>query len=97
MPAIDNTSLRRFLKRKEEIPSGVESRCVASLDYVPAEAGGLEGDLIVQFVGPPGGGSGVWKYHNVPLNVYIDFAGATSLGQYFNLYIKDQYSYERVG
>ncbi len=97
MPAIDNISLRRLLKRKEEIPSGVESRCVASLDYEPMSEGALEGDLIVQFVGPPHGGTGVYKYHNVPLNVYIDFAGATSQGQYFNLYIKDQYSYERVG
>jgi len=95
VPAIDNTTLRRLLKRKEEIPSGVESRCVAQLDFEPGETGVI-GDLIVTFVGPPNGGVGIYKYHEVPLNVYVDFAGASSQGRYFNLYIKDQYSYERV-
>lgn len=97
MPKLDNTTLRRLLQRKKEIPSGVESRCVASLDYEPFEEGGLSGDLIVTFVGPPEGGVGTYKYHDVPLNVYVDFSEAFSMGQYFNLYIRNQYAYERVG
>lgn len=97
MPRIDNTTLRRLLLRKKEIPLGSESRCVAKLDFEPLAEGALAGDLIVTFVGPPEGGVGVYKYMDVPLNVYVDFAGAASLGQYFNLYIRNQYAYERIG
>ena len=96
MSTIDNTTLRRLLNRREEIPSGVESRCVASLDFIPDELDPLIGDLIVEFVGPPNGGVGTYKYQNVPLNVYVDFSGAESQGRYFNLYIRDQFAYERV-
>lgn len=70
---------------------------MATLDFQPAEEGGLQGDLTVTFVGPPNGGYGVYKYKDVPLNVYVDFAGASSQGQYFNLYIKNQFAYERIG
>jgi hypothetical protein len=97
MPTLDNTTLRRLLQRKKEIPSGFESRCVASLDYEPFSEGALSGSLTVTFVGPPGGGRGTYRYKDVPLDVYVDFAGATSQGQYFNLYIRNQYAYERVG
>jgi KTSC domain len=96
MPKIDNTTLRRLLQRKKEIPTGVESRCVASLDYEPFVEGGTTGDMTVTFVGPPNGGYGTYKYKDVPLNVYVDFAGAASQGQYFNLYIKNQFAYERI-
>lgn len=86
MPAIDNTTLRRLLQRKSEIPAGVESRCVATYDY------DLESnELTVVFQA-----RGTYKYRNFPLAEFVDFANSFSLGQYFNLYIRDQYSFERL-
>jgi hypothetical protein len=39
---------------------------------------------------------GTYRYFNFSLAEYINFAEASSRGQYFNLYIRDQYPYERV-
>lgn len=66
------------------------SRCVRSLDFQLTDESG-RGDLQVEFMQ-----RGTYVYHNCPLDVYTDFATAGSQGQYFNLYIKDQYEYERI-
>ena len=86
MPIVDNTTLRRLLNRKSEIPSGVESVCVDKLDYDLEE-----NTLTVQFHE-----RGTYEYYHVPLPVYVDFSQASSQGRYFNLYIRDNYSYTRI-
>lgn len=83
-------SLRRVLD-----PSKT-SRCVSSINYVPNEGDLSSGDLDVTFVGPPHGGAGTWRYFEVPINEYELFRDAASQGTYFNLYIRDQYSNERI-
>jgi hypothetical protein len=65
----------------------VESECVASLAYDVTS-----NELTVEF-----NQRGTYKYSDVPLDEYANFQGADSKGAYFNLYIRDQYSYERVG
>lgn len=88
---------RSFPQRKiapNRIGSG-NSTCVASLKFDPDEDLAT-GDLTVEFVGPPSGGQGTYTYHNVPYEEYINFSQAASLGTYFNLYIKDQFSYDRT-
>jgi|HubBroStandDraft_3_1064219.scaffolds.fasta_scaffold79655_2 hypothetical protein len=66
------------------------SRCVRSLDFQLTDESG-RGDLQVDFMQ-----RGSYVYHDVPLDTYVDFAQAGSQGQYFNLYIRDQYDYERI-
>ena len=67
------------------------SRCVRSLDFQLTDESG-RGDLTVEFMA-----RGTYIYHDVELDLYVDFATAGSQGQYFNLYIRDQgYSYERI-
>ena len=67
------------------------SRCVRSLDFQLTDESG-RGDLTVEFMA-----RGTYVYHEVQLDVYVDFATAGSQGQYFNLYIRDQgYDYERI-
>ena len=66
------------------------SRCVRSLDFQLTDESG-RGDLTVEFMQ-----RGTYIYHDCPLDAYVDFAGAGSQGQYFNLYIRDQYQYERI-
>lgn len=73
-----------------------ESRAIADLDWTPGEFDVSVGDLDVTFVGPPGGGAGTWRYSDVPIGEYESFRDAASRGTYFNLYIRDQYSNERI-
>lgn len=40
---------------------------------------------------------GTYRYANFSLAEFTNFAQAGSLGTYFNLYIRDQYEYERIG
>lgn len=94
MPRIDNNTLRQLLNKKH--PPTVESRCIASFDFQQVEEGALEGDLVISFVGPPSGGAGTYQYHDIPLSLYTDFAEASSQGTYFNLYIRDNYSFDRI-
>ena len=43
-------------------------------------------------------GSGrVYQYYGIPDRLHVEFMQATSKGQFFNLCIKDQYSYSQVG
>jgi hypothetical protein len=88
MPAVDTYTLRRLLNRKKEIPQGVESRCINSIDYDYEQS-----KLTINFVE-----RGTYEYYNVPLDVYVDLAEASSQGQYFNLYIRNAgYSFSRIG
>lgn len=82
-------SLRRVLQPRE-------SRAIADLVFTPSEFDLSMGDLDVTFVGPPGGGAGTWRYAEVPISEYESFRDAASQGTYFNLYIRDQYSNERI-
>lgn len=82
-------SLRKVLQPRE-------SRCVADLTFTPSEMDISVGDMDVTFVGPPNGGPGTWRYFDVPVDEYENFKDAASRGTYFNLYIRDQYSNERI-
>lgn len=92
MPIVDAYTMGILLERGSHrdlsIPKnvGLESRCVQSTDYNPET-----NDLTVVFVE-----RGTYLYHNVPVDVYAQFATAESQGRYFNLYIREQYDYERV-
>ena len=83
------SSLRKVLEPRE-------SRCVSDLNFIPSEFDLSVGDLDVTFVGPPYGGAGTWRYQDVPVGEYENFRDAASQGTYFNLYIRDQYSNERI-
>ena len=39
----------------------------------------------------------VYQYYGVPKNMHSQFMTAPSKGQFFNVYIKNQYPYSRVG
>ena len=82
-------SLRKVLTPRE-------SRAIADLVFTPSEMDLSMGDLDVIFVGPPSGGAGTWRYSEVPVGEYENFRDAESRGTYFNLYIRDQYSNERI-
>jgi len=82
-------SLRRVLQPKE-------SRAIADIVFIPTDADIAMGEMDVIFVGPPSGGAGTWRYSEVPIDEYENFRDAASRGTYFNLYIRDQYSNERV-
>lgn len=94
MPRLDSVTLLRILEVTKKSGNAYgdlnASRCVASLDYSLEDESG-RGDLTINFVN-----RGSYIYHEVPLDVYVDLAGAGSQGQYFNLYIRDNYSYERI-
>lgn len=63
-----------------------ESACVADISYDPESQ-----DMTVEFQQ-----RGSYVYHDVPLDVYVDFQSAGSQGTYFNLYIRLKFSYERI-
>lgn len=91
MPVIDARTLLSLLERNP-LAGTVESRCVQSFDYDLVTQ-----TLTVSFPGVNGtGGRGTWEYLNFPLDEFVQFAGSFSLGQYFNLYIKDRYQTRRV-
>ena len=39
----------------------------------------------------------IYQYYGVPKNMHNQFMVAPSKGQFFNIYIKNQYPYSRVG
>lgn len=97
MPIISTYTLRRLLENIPKTPTkhsylGLESTCVNTLDWVPTVEEGISGDLTVVFHK-----RGTYVYHDVPLDTFVDFSMAESQGQFFNLYIKDHYSYDRTG
>lgn len=62
------------------------STCVADVNYNP-----ITQEMVIVFQQ-----RGTYKYHDVPLDTYVDFESAGSRGTYFNLYIRPQFSYERI-
>jgi hypothetical protein len=67
--------------------SQTESTCVANVEYDPTTQ-----DMTIAFIK-----RGTYKYFEVPIDTYVDFETAGSQGKYFNLYIRDRYTFERVG
>lgn len=86
MPNISPLTLNKLLKFKMFGKGQTESTCVADVEYNP-----LTREMTVQFVE-----RGTYKYKEVPIDEYVDFEMAASQGKYFNLYVRDRYSYERV-
>ena len=60
----------------------VNSSAIASIDYDPESC-----EMYVEFHK-----TGTYTYYNVPENVYSEFLNSKSVGQHFNIYIKDKYS-----
>lgn len=85
MPFLDRDTLNDLLTKGDVVHA---STCVADLDY-DLEGGGI---LTVTFQQ-----RGTYEYHNVPVDVFVDFALSGSPGKFFNYYVRDKYSYERVG
>lgn len=73
-------SSRQLVPRKEE------SECVASLEYDIEEE-----QLTVNFVK-----RGSYVYYDFPPEEFANFNGSSQRGAYFNLYIRDKYSFERL-
>jgi hypothetical protein len=77
---------------KQSVPSNTLnpndwlSECVDVLEYDNERQ-----QLTVHFVM-----RGSYVYFDVEPDVYMEFNNAGSRGQYFNLYIKGRYSYERL-
>lgn len=84
MPLVSNDVLRQLLDKS---PNPRDSMCIESLGEYNPETG----DMIVNFQQ-----RGSYRYFNVPIEVFVEFGGAYSMGTYFNLYIRDQYSFERI-
>lgn len=75
-----------FLEFRLKVAQGKESQCVRNIDYDE-----FTGELTVEFQE-----RGTYKYFNVPLSEMANFVGASSKGTYFNYYIRNNYSYERI-
>lgn len=90
MPSIPGEILNQLLNRNPVVHA---STCVANLDFSPYsyDEGSIIGDLEVQFQK-----RGTYKYSGVPIDEFLNFAQSSSPGRYFNYYIRDRYSYERV-
>lgn len=86
MPSIDQYTLRRLLDKDLSLTQVSASTCVADLDYeVFGEV------LTVKFQK-----RGTYIYKGVSVEEFVLFAGASSPGRFFNLYIRDRYPYEKV-
>lgn len=84
MPQVDPISLYRL--RTFQFKERIESTCVNDVAYDPETM-----EMTINFQQ-----RGSYKYYDVPLDVYIDFETSGSRGKYFNYYIKEQFSYERI-
>lgn len=85
MPSVNPITLHQILKARKNFQIN-ESSCVANVDY----------DQEAQILTIEFQARGTYKYSEVPLDVYVDFSTAGSQGKYFNNYIRDQYSYDRI-
>ena len=77
--------IRGILRGKEKFEAVISS-CVANITYDAIEA-----VMTVAFKQ-----RGTYNYFNVSPTEFLDFHGSSSKGTYFNLYIRDRYSYERI-
>lgn len=86
MPQVSPKTLHDLIKFKMFRKDQTESSCIADITYDPETL-----DMTVEFVK-----RGVYVYHAVPLDEMTDFQLSASQGRYFNLYIRDRYSFERI-
>jgi lysyl-tRNA synthetase class 2 len=86
MPNVNPLTVHQLLHFKMFRKDQTESTCVADIEYNPETQ-----DMTVTFVK-----RGTYVYHDVPLDTYTDFELAASQGTYFNLYIREQFSFERI-
>jgi len=86
MPTINPRTYSDLLRAKTTKFQFVQSHCVADVSFDPESE-----TMTVQFQQ-----RGTYNYHNVGITEYVDFSQASSKGAYFNLYIRDRYSYERI-
>jgi hypothetical protein len=70
------------MKRKS-----VTSSVLRSIGYSPTSH-----TLEVEFVEQ----KDIYQYHNVPKDIYYNLMTASSLGQYFNNHIKNQYAFTKM-
>lgn len=91
MPAVNSITLARLLSAQRSLNKqqfSVESSCINDLYYDPEEE-----SMTIEFQK-----RGTYKYYDVPLDEYVDLAQSSSLGTYFNLYVRNKgYQYERIG
>lgn len=81
-----NITINALLKSRRGNFTISESTCVANVDY------DLENEILtIEFQY-----RGTYAYKGVPLDLYVDFEQSSSRGRYFNFYVRDQFSYERV-
>jgi hypothetical protein len=67
------------------------SSCVFDYEYESSPETAL-GTLDIRFRE-----RGAYRYYQVPEDVIEDWESAGSLGQYFNEFIRNNYSYDRIG
>jgi hypothetical protein len=84
----DSRRIRRYLG--EFRPHEQESECVASTEFFPDENLST-GTLTIVFVK-----RGTYIYTDFPVEEWLLFNNSTSRGEYFNTYIRNNYSFERV-
>ena len=86
MPSVDPLSLHQLLHFKWSKGKAIESECVADVEYNP-----LDQSMTIVFQQ-----RGTYKYHDVPIDVYVDFETSGRRGYYINSYIRPRFNYERV-
>jgi KTSC domain len=95
VPKVSPITLRELVKRYPKNQSiGVESQAIANIDWKlnEDEADLAIGTLTVEFFQ-----RGTYEYYEVPLDVYVDFQLASSLGTFFNLYVRNAgFDYRRI-
>lgn len=86
MPSISPINLQRLVHFAVGNDAVSKSSCVFTVDYDSESK-----EMIVTFQQ-----RGTYKYLDVPIDEVINFQTAGSRGKYFNNYIRDQYSFERI-
>jgi hypothetical protein len=86
MPQVSPKTVQDLIKFKMFRRDQTESTCVADITYDPETL-----DMTVEFIK-----RGTYVYHDVPLDEFTDFQLSNSQGRYFNFYIRDRYSFERI-
>lgn len=54
------------------------------------------GDMLIQFKGKNGGPDDVYQYFDVPVKLYRQFISAPSLGHFFWVHIRNNFSYRKL-
>jgi len=74
-------------KPKELAHKDWSSVCVADLQYDP-----LTQECVCVFQK-----RGTYKYNDMTPDIFAEWNTSSSRGTYFNLYVRNQYDYERIG